>query len=257
MLYKEITSISNAKIKHLKSLANKNSRVESGQFLVENLTIILDAAKSGFAPKEIFLSEYFFKKKEDKIKLLLEDVPEIYIIDEKVNKSFSSLKNASGICAVYAILENSLDWGENVLYLDAISDPGNLGTILRTALAFGFTNIVLGDGGVGLYNPKVIQSAKDAIFKLNIVEDSDGGILENIKANYKIYATSLSGEDSVSDIDNENVCLVLGNETHGVDQGLLDIANYKIKIKMSDNIESLNVAISAGILMHEIWKNRK
>jgi len=257
MNYKEISSTSNDKIKHLKNLSHRSVRDENGQFLVENLTIILDAFHAGFLPREIFLTEHIFKKKESELKFILEKIPGIYLIDEKVNKSFSNLKTSSGICAIYAKLENSLDWDEDILYLDGISDPGNLGTILRTALAFDFVNIVLGEGSVDVYNPKVTQASKNAIFKLNITEDLDGGILQNIKAKYKIYATSLVVDYSLDDFNGEKICLVLGNESHGVSRDLLELADHKIKIEMSDNIESLNVAVSAGILMHKIWKNKK
>lgn len=252
-----ITSKDNEKIKRLRKLSSPKYRKEFKQFCVENAVIIRDARLSGQNFHQLFVTQSFIDKKNELYKEIIDfDDTNVFIIDEKTNKSFSNLDTPSGICAVYELLENNFTISDSIIYLNHISDPGNLGTILRSALAFGFKNIVLDSKCVDLYNHKVIQAAKDAIFKLDISFDHDREIIKLIKKHMDIYCTSLQGKGNVIDLKEKEIyCLVFGNESHGVEQDILDLSDKLIKINMSDDIESLNVASSAAIIFYELFKD--
>jgi RNA methyltransferase, TrmH family len=174
------------------------------------------------------------------------------VLDDKLNKHFSNLDTPSGITAIYNIKEKELD-KSSVIYLNGVSDPGNLGTILRSALAFDFANIALDENCVDVYNPKVISAAKDAIFKLNIAEDKTGNWLKNNKL--PIYITSSQkGENLAKFKPAKAFCLVLGSESHGISPDIMKLAESNIKINISSKIESLNVAAAAAILFYEFRK---
>jgi RNA methyltransferase, TrmH family len=253
-IMQKITSVDNEKIKFLRKLGEKKNRDESGQFLVENLIIIHNAIQAGFLPISLFISEDLIAKNDEKLKDIIKKFPEYFLINEKINKYFSSLSTPSGIAAVFEKIEKPLDLNKNVIYLNAINDPGNLGTILRTAVAFDLKNIVVDEKCADIYNSKTISAAKDAIFKLNIAKDNQQKIFKQIKNEMKVYATSLGGEENGGNIfPKEKFCLVLGNEANGVEKDILEKADKLVRIKMSQNIESLNVAVAAGILFKEIY----
>ncbi|MDO9231148.1 MAG: RNA methyltransferase [bacterium] len=250
----KIISTDNEKIKFLKKLGDKKVRDVSGQFLVENLIIIYDAISAGFLPKQLFVSEELLEKADEKIDKIIEKFPDHFVINEKVNKYFSSLSTPSGIAGIFEKQEKELNLDEVVIYLNAIADPGNLGTILRTAVAFGLKNIIVDEKCADIYNAKTISAAKDAIFKLNIAKDENLKIFGEIKQKMKIFVTSLDGEVMDDKIfQDKTFCLVLGNEANGVEEGIMKLADRKVKIGMSGEIESLNVAVAAGILFEKIY----
>ncbi|MDP3057203.1 MAG: RNA methyltransferase [bacterium] len=255
----KITSKDNAKIKILKQLGQKKYRDESGKFLVENAVIIHDAAKVGIVFDEIFVIKDFIEKNKEKFDFIIEKngSGEYYLIDEKINKSFSSMDTAPGIAAVYSKPARKLDLAQPIIYLNAINDPGNLGTIFRSALAFGLKNIVVDERSADVYNPKTISAAKDAIFKLNIEFDKDLKILKEIKSKMPIFATRLEKSESLEILTKEKLfCVVLGSESHGVEKKIQEISDNFIRIPMSEEIESLNVAASAAIIFYEIYSEK-
>jgi TrmH family RNA methyltransferase len=253
--YQKIISSDNKQIKILEKLNTKKYREEFGQFIVENLAIILDALKAGHDFESLFVTEEFISKHQEQISYLKNNsgAANFYLIDSKLNKCYSSLDTPSGITAVYNIKKKELN-KSSVIYLNGINDPGNLGTIMRSALAFGFMNLVLDKTCVDIYNSKVISAAKDSFFKLNIIEDKNGEWLA--KNNLPIYATSSHVGTSLAKFKAvKNFCLVLGSESHGVSEEIMGLTDKKIKIEISSDIESLNVATAAAILFYEL-KNK-
>ena len=215
----KIASKDNAKIKELRKLGQKKYRNESGKFLVENAIIVHDATKAGIVFEAIFVTTEFTRKNKELLDLIINEsgVKKYYLIDERINKSFSALDTASGIVAVYAKVENQIDLTGPIVYLNAINDPGNLGTILRSALAFDLKNIVIDENCADAYNPKTISASKDAIFKLNIEFDQDLKILKKIKKKMPIFSTRLERSKGLEILkDQKQFCIVFGNETHGV-----------------------------------------
>lgn len=258
-MFTEIKSKDNIKIKNLRKLGNKKYRQERGEFLVENWTIIFDATQSGILFESLFITEEFLKKNKKEVDIVLKKSGEdnVYLISSAINKSFSELDNPAGVTAVYKKQEKEIDYSGHIIYLNGISDPGNLGTILRSALAFDLKNIIMDEVCVELYNPKVIQASKDAIFKLNFAFDKNKKVLNKIKKAMPIFSTDVNGGKEIGGLvkKNKKFCLILGNESAGVDEKIKKMSAELINIKTGDKIESLNVAVSAGIIFSEIKKN--
>ena len=247
-----ITSLQNSYIKLLKKLVTKKYRLEYRKFTVENLKIIIDALKDGYDFETLFVSIDFINRNIESFKFIQETSKASYcIIDESIFPHFSQLDTPAGIVAIYQIPEAKKITNDSVIYLNNISDPGNLGTILRTALAFNFNNIVLDNNCVDLYNSKTIAAAKNSFFRLNIIQDKDGSWILNNKL--PVYITSSYGDTDLNNfVAHDKFCLVLGNESHGVSQEIESLASKKIKINISDNIESLNVSVAAAILFYKL-----
>ncbi len=252
-----ISSPDNIKIKHLKKLQLKKYRVELGEFFVENLVIILDALKAGYKPISLFVSEEFMAKNRDTIENIISksNLNDWFEISERINKSFSNLDNPSGICAVYQkIGVKPLSFDEPIIYLNSIGDPGNLGTIMRSAVAFGFHNLILDETCVDEYNFKTINAAKDAFFKINIFHDKNLEILKEIKNYLPIISTKMTDGNNITSLKKfDNFCLVLGDESRGVDEKIETLADNFIKINITKDIESLNVASATAIILHSIY----
>ena len=248
----EIESKDNPKIKHLRKLSNKKYRDEYSEFLVENWITIKDAFQANFKPKQLFVTTEFLEKNKAEIEKILAE--ETYLINQRINESFSELKTVSGISAVYDSLNSKINLKEPVIYLNGINNPGNLGTILRSALAFNLKNIVCDENCVDLYNFKVINAAKDSIFKLNIQIDHDLRLFKEIKEKMKVFSTRLEESPGLEILEKEKVfCLVLGSESHGISKEIQDLSDDFIKIKMGSEIESLNVSGAAAIIFNQIY----
>lgn len=250
--FQKIISTQNNQIKKLLKLKLTKYRKELKEFAVENSVIIHDALRDGHDFDSLFVTEEFLNKNEEKVDFFKKNskANNFYLVDSKINSLYSTLDTPSGITAIYKIKERKLD-DSSVVYLNGITDPGNLGTILRSALAFNFKNIALDNNCVDIYNPKVIGAAKDAIFKLNIYIDKSGDWLKKCKL--PIYSTSSHEGDNLSIFKAEKkFCLVLGSESHGVESDILKKSDKRLKIEISSEIESLNVATAAAILLYRL-----
>lgn len=250
-----ITSQQNSQIKLLKKLSQKKYREQEHKFLVENLIIIYDALRAGYEFESIFVTEDFVNKNQEMFSSLQDDnkTAQFYLIDDKINKHISSLDTPSGIIAIYKIRTQELEQKKSVIYLNGIGDPGNMGAIMRTALAFGIENIVVDEKCVDIYNSKAISSAKDAIFKLRIYEDKERKWLKDKQGTIPVYiADSNKGEKLRKFQGATDYCLVLGSESHGVDDEIANMGNKNIKIEISASMESLNVAQAAAIIIYSL-----
>lgn len=254
----KITSPKNTQIKLLRKLALKKYRRQYQQFTVENLAIIMDALKSGHDFMELFVTQNFIDKHSKKFEYIQErsSKESCYLVSEALNKSYSQLDTSSGITAIYAIKTKLLDNNRSVIYFNGIKDPGNIGTIMRTALAFDVSNVVLDVGCVDIYNFKSVHAAKDAIFKINVLEDEDGTWLQRQKGVMPIYVANSDQGEHLSGVDyQKKFCLVLGNEAHGVSESIVQCADKNIHIEVSNQMESLNVASAASILLYGLRKD--
>ena len=235
----EITSKNNQQIKDAASLKMKNYRQEKGLFLMEGLKNLEMALRFGNV-KTIFTSVGLSKIGKQDI--------EVYQVNEEIIRKLASSENPEGVVFICEFLKPKKDKKDyhKIIYLDHVSDPGNLGTIIRTAVAFNYDAVILSEGSVEIYNEKVLAASKGAIFAIDIFNDD----IDNY--NYPIIVSTLN-EKSVP-LNNakkpDNFILVLGNESHGVSKEICEKATDFVKIEMSDNIDSLNVAIAAGILMN-------
>lgn len=181
-----------------------------------------------------------------------------YVIHPSIVDKITDLKNSPGIFGVCKKNSTLIDFTKPIVYLDDLRDPGNLGTILRTGLAFGFINVVASPNSVNFYNDKVIMAGQGAHFRLNLVMMDFTHLFEQAKKHgYQIVATALKKATPLNTLTaSEKVVLVIGNEARGVSKEVLDAADQIIKISMSDAIESLNASIATAIIMHAHYQKR-
>ena len=236
-----ISSKQNTKIKEIGKLISDNSyRKERKEFVIEGFHL-LEMALEDRLVKAIFSLEPL-KNIDEKITN--------YIVSEDILKKISTQKNPQGVVAICSMRKEKEISHNNVLYLDGVSDPGNLGTLLRTALAFSFKDVILSKGSVSLYNEKTISSSQGAIFRLNIISGDEQNLLNLKEKGYKILATEIKGSVELKNIKkSDKQVLILGNEAHGVNEKILNLADERIRIDINE-IESLNVAICGAIMMH-------
>ena len=156
------------------------------------------------------------------------------------------------ILAILAFKEER-PFGSRVVVLDAVADPGNVGTIIRTAAWFGFTDVVLGRGGADAYNPKVVRSAAGALFRMNVVRGRDiPALLHDELSSYTIAAAVPSGGELPQSLRSaEKLCLVIGSEAHGLNDVVLEACTLRVSIPGGNGTESLNAAIATSILCYE------
>ena len=237
-----IDSLDNKKIKEIASLKIKKYRDQYGLFLIEGKHLVDEAKKSGLLEEVILLDDnYDFDKK--------------LIVSEKVMKKLSFQDSLPSIMGVCNIKDNKLI-GSKYLLLDGIQDPGNLGTIIRSSLAFGVDTIVLSKDSVDLYNDKVIRSTQGMIFHINIIRCDLEDVINKIKGDIKIIGTSLGDSTPLRSIDKlERYALIVGNEGNGVKKEILDLCDDIVRIEMNKDVESLNVGVATSIILYEMSDN--
>lgn len=236
----KITSKENQKIKELIKLYDNKYRKEKSLFIVEGYHL-LEMALSNNLVKEIYTLK--------EIEGIDSSIPQ-YQINEDILKKISKTKSPQGVVAI-CHFKKEKPIGNRLIYLDNIQDPGNLGTILRSALAFSYFDVVISSDSVSLYNEKVISASQGAIFKLNILLDKDASYLNRLKEDgYQLISTALKDSKNINEIKlKDKYVLIFGNEGQGIRKEILDISDDKLKIDM-DNIDSLNVGVAASILMY-------
>ena len=242
-----ITSLDNDKVKMFKKLQKKKYRDEYNLFIVEGEHLALEAFRAGV------IEELILEEGTD----LPFPSPYAYYSKEVICK-ISALETPSSVMALCR--KRTRDAGEivgdKVLALDNIQDPGNLGTIIRSALAFGVTTIVLSEDTVDLYNPKVLRATQGMIFHTNIIVRDLFDWLRMVRgSDFNIYGTSVDGGVDVKTLGKEekdNFVLIVGNEGNGVSRKLLDLCDKNLYISMTSRVESLNVAVATSILLYEL-----
>lgn len=242
MLY---TSTQNEKIKNLRKLNNKKYRDENSLFLIEGEHLVLEAYKNGYL-KELLL--------EENTSLSI-NVPTSYLT-RNVMKFISELDNPSNIIGVCTKLVEQEELGNKILVLDNVQDPGNLGTIIRSAVAFNIDTIILSDDTVDLYNSKVIRASQGIIFKINIVRKCLLEVIPNLKKQgYRIYTTNVKNGKSLKNVEKvSKFAIIMGNEGLGVKESISSLADDFLYIDMAKDCESLNVAVAASIILYELDK---
>lgn len=237
-----ITSLNNEHIKDIIKLKNKKYRNDRSLFLVETRHLVIEAYKAGLI-EELILEE-------DEILPL--GVKTTYVSRDVMQKITDMESHSSAIAVVRKKKAEPI--GEKVLVLDDIQDPGNLGTIIRSALAFNIDTIILSHNTVDLYNPKVIRATQGMIFHINIIVRDIRKTLKELKEkDYKILGTRVTnGIDARVSKTYSHFVLIIGNEGRGMSQELENYCDEYLYIKMNDNCESLNASVAASILMYEL-----
>ncbi len=229
-----VLSDNNQKIKDLIKLNMPKYRKELQMFIVEGPHLVNEAREANL------LIEAFS----------IEEKAGYTQISEKAMKNIShtdTLVREIGLCKMI----NKNDYSDKMLLLDGIQDPGNLGSLMRSAKAFGFNTIVLGNGTCDIYNDKVIRASQGAIFKLNFIKESLEEFIPKLN-DYIVYGTNVKKGISVSNcIKNKKIALVLGNEGNGISHSVDSLIENNIYIPL-ENVESLNVTVAGSILMYEL-----
>lgn len=265
-----ITSTSNQQMKQISQLLKKSKeRKNTKTFVVEGPRMVVEAPVESL--KAVYVAEGF-ENNADNIVLLKElkdkcdQANAIYeVVADNVFKSVSDTQTPQGIMAVVAMPEYSLeqlldDEKTHLLILESIQDPGNLGTMVRTGEGAGVTGIIMNKTTVDLFNPKTIRSTMGSIYRVPfyVTEDLPGTMTVLKEKGITLYAAHLKGENSYDEEDYTKACgFLIGNEGNGLSNEIADLADTYIKIPMEGQVESLNAAISATLLMYEANRQRR
>jgi len=255
-----ISSRENPVIKDTRKLKEKKHREDRKQFLVEGLRFVSEAAASGFGISVVFLSEDMAGKWEAMaIKHQIKAGTRVYKLADRVFKEISFTENPQGIAAVvnYRSMETKGSEGFYIL-ADRVQDPGNLGTIIRSAHASKALGVIITKGTVDVYNDKTLRSTMGSIFHVPVIEDEDLEYTEKLRASgFKLVAGSLDAKDDFFRADlSGNVIIAVGNEGAGISSDIMKKADILVKIPMPGGTESLNVSAAASIMMFEAVRQR-
>lgn len=242
-----ITSIQNDKVKQWHKLKKKKDRVHEQEFLIEGFHLIEEVHASEWDIAEIILQEGTDAPD------FLTNYP-VVIVSTAVFHHIAATETPQGIAAIVHMKDQQ--WGvfKQVLITDALQDPGNLGTMIRTADAAGFDAVILGNNTVDMYNDKVIRSTQGSLFHIPVFQENlMTKILALKEEGFVIWASALSHSSPFTVIKPaEKTALIVGNEGSGIEDKVLELADECVKIPIHGKAESLNASVAAGILMYYI-----
>ena len=238
-----ISSLDNEKIKKITKLNQKKFRDLYKEFIIEGEHLIKEASKTNSIIEVFVLEGYEYSI----------DYPITYVTKQVMNK-ITSLENCNVIALCKKIINKNI--GNKILLLDEIQDPGNLGTIIRSSVAFNIDTIILSENTVDLYNPKVLRGTQGMYNFINIFSmDAKEAIKEIKEKNIKVYGTNVvNGIDvkTLKEEDKRSFCLIVGNEGNGVREEIQELCDSNLYIKMNSDVESLNVGVATSILLYEL-----
>lgn len=239
--------LTNARKKEIASLKQKKYRQRYGQFMVEGEKSVLELCQSNYTISEILVTKPVYEKLGSQL-----PASKVLIISEKEIAQLSTLETSPGIMAVSNFKEISIDevdfTNKITLLLDTISDPGNLGTIIRIADWYGIETIICSRGCVDLYNPKTIASSMGSFTRVNVIYSD----IEPVLSKNKIpsFACVMEGESIKDFIKPKEGFIIIGNEANGISSEIEKLADSKITIPRIGHAESLNAAIATAIVCH-------
>ena len=244
-----ITSLKNPKVAAWKALKDRKGRRESGCFLVEGRKMVEEALASAFDVETVLVQEGM-------------ELPDgltmpVYELPAHVLTAVCDTKTPQGIAAVVRMKEQSA-LGKHIVVLDGVQDPGNVGTIIRTADAAGFDGAILGPGCADLYGAKTLRATMGSVFRVPVLPTNDlPGTLEAMKREgYAVAATELGGQDFYACCPRGKAILVIGSEGQGISKPVRDAATHHLALPMRGGAESLNAAVAAGIMIYEMAREQ-
>lgn len=276
-----ISSKDNKRIKYIRSLLEKGSiRKKNHSFVVEGIKLVDEALEYG-GVLDIIVSKSLYEEivsgdlsrnalLSDNGKHIIKQVKQgtsLTVVSDAVFKSVSETITPQGVIAVVDMPESGLLEGDylkkayeksgkiKLLVLEDTADPGNLGTIMRTAEAAGVTGVIMGKGTVDIFNPKVVRSTMGSIFRLPFayVDDLKAVILRLKRDGISFYATHLKGKESYRDISySDKAGILIGNEARGLSDEIANLADTYVIIPMQGKVESLNAAVAAALMLYEV-----
>lgn len=250
-----ITSTSNETIKYFISLNDKKTRMNAKRFIVEGYHLVNEASKTNLLEAIISTDEKELKK--------INNVKRYLVNDAIINK-IATTKNPQNILGIVKMLDHNItnlvpiikENKTKLIMLDDVNDPGNLGTIIRTAAGLGYDGIIMSPNTVDLYNEKVIRSTQGVMFKIPIIKANLQEVIKMLKKE-KVFCigTALTNAKDVKHITKKDkFAICLGNEAKGISKEVLDNMDENVRIAMNNDVESLNVSIAAGIIMYEMME---
>lgn len=249
----EITSLQNSKVQHIRKLKDKAYRKECGQYFVEGENLVKDLPFD--APvKEVFVLKsrienysYILSRYDDAI---------CYAVDDKTMKAMSETVTPSGILVLVQYAEKELDLSGNIVITDGVSDPGNMGTIIRTCVACGVRQIIAVDS-VDCFSGKVLRASMGGVFKINIKKLSREEAVKTVKSSvHTVYSLDMNGENIFNTEKPQGLfALAVGSESRGLSQEFRN-ASKVISLPMAGQMESLNAAVSLSVALYELVFNK-
>ncbi|MFJ7727170.1 TrmH family RNA methyltransferase [Neobacillus sp. NPDC097160] len=248
---KHIESVNNPKVKQWKKLLTKKERDKSGTFLIEGFHLVEEAIKQGEQILEIIVTEKVGLPPRWDTKGTA-----VTLVTEEISNLLSETESPQGIYAVCSQEKPEVRDAKTYLLIDAVQDPGNLGTMIRTADAAGIDAIVVGRGSVDLFNSKVLRSAQGSHFHLPIIMGDLHEWIDKLQeAHIPVYGTALEGASPYTEVSGgDTFALIVGNEGNGVGKDILSSTNANLYIPIYGKSESLNVAVATGILLYYLKK---
>ncbi|MBU8905121.1 TrmH family RNA methyltransferase [Desertibacillus haloalkaliphilus] len=244
-----IESHKNQRVKQWKKLHTKKGREQQGSVLIEGTHLIEAALQAEADIEELIVDEQFSIPTGWVV-----DNVSVTIVTERVMKEISETETPQGIAAICKIEQTGLDIlaEGRYLFVDAIQDPGNLGTMIRTADSAGMSGVIVGSGSVDVYNSKVIRATQGSIFHLPVIKKDLSEAIEVCKQQgLPVFGTALEGGSSFTAIEpQQQFALIVGNEGEGVSKSLLEQTDQNLYIPIYGKNESLNVAVATGILLY-------
>lgn len=250
-----IQSRENEKIKYVsRLLKSARTRAEEKSFAAEGIELCRDLAAAQ-RPREAF----FTRKAYEENAFIASLCENLYEVTPAVMQRLSDVQTPQGLCCVFDILENNADIKQfkRILALDCVQDPANVGAAIRSAAAFGWECVVLGDGCADAYSPKALRAGMSSTLKIPVIKtDNLPETLENISNNGTMCAAArLEQSQNIEDTEfNGALCLVIGSEGRGVSEQTAAACQKSVRIPIAPQMESLNAAVAAGVLM---WHYRK
>ena len=244
-----ITSTSNETIKYFISLNDKKTRMNAKRFIVEGYHLVNEASKTNLLEAIISTDEKDVKR---------------YLVNDAIINKIATTKNPQNILGIVKMLDHNITNllpiikgnKTKLIMLDDVNDPGNLGTIIRTAAGLGYDGIIMSPNTVDLYNEKVIRSTQGVMFKIPIIKANLQEVIKLLKKE-KVFCigTALTNAKDVKHITKKDkFAICLGNEAKGISKEVLDSMDENVRIAMKNDVESLNVSIAAGIIMYEMME---
>ncbi|MBP3463961.1 MAG: TrmH family RNA methyltransferase [Clostridia bacterium] len=257
-----ISSKDNETIKKLKKLKDKKYRDQENCYIIEGIKLIKEAIQENAKIKLIIICDDCKQENniEEDIKYEIAKYECIYVT-EKIFLSITNVINPQGMLAVIEKKkqDSEINYEDDLfLILDDIQDPGNMGTILRTADSLNLKQIIMSKECADIYNPKVVRSTMGAIFRIKIIQSDNlvKTLKEMKKHKIKIITTSLQTNKKIYDIEYNKTAIVIGNEANGVSKEILEIADEKVKIPMPGKTESLNASVATAVILYEAMRNK-
>jgi RNA methyltransferase, TrmH family len=253
-----ITSLSNPRVKLIRNLQNnRRTRHKEGVFIIEGTRLIDEA----IAAQARFQMAFHTNHLDDRGRGLIHGIQragaDVYSVSDKVMSACSDTVTPQGILAILPIPKHPIPGNLNLaLVLDRITDPGNLGTILRTALAAGVEAVLFTEGTVDAYSPKVVRSAMGAHFHLPMLMSSVVEIPRHLKG-LELFLADMRGERSYFDVDwRTPLSLIIGSEANGVQPAVENLVDHRVRVPMPGDTESLNAAVTTAVILYEIIRQR-